>query len=124
MLFLCLFEVLRLNFTTITIACLSFCCTSKSVFLIFQHWSNISTSIGHSVEWPRKISRHAATHLSGPLFVIVGGLGPYPTPVNEMWLCDTTTKLWKKVLFLVTVLCMHAQTHKLPIINCDMILFG
>ena len=64
-----------------------------------QHWSNISIS----VEWPQKRTHHAATHLSGPLFVIVGGeYQPFHT-LNDMWLCDTTTKLWKKVLFLVTV---------------------
>ena len=69
-----------------------------------QHWINISTSIDHSVEWPEKRMHHAATHLSGSLFVIVGGEYQYPRPLNDMWLCDTTTKLWKKVLFLVTIL--------------------
>ena len=59
-----------------------------------QHWINICTSIDHSVEWPQGIISHAATRLSGPLFVIVGGLYQF-----EMWLCDTTTKLWKNVLF-------------------------
>ena len=73
-----------------------------------QHWTNISTSIGHSVEWPQERSHHAATHLSGPLFVIVGGMDKQDCILNDMWLCDTTTKLWNKVLFLVTVLC--AQT--------------
>ena len=34
--------------------------------------------MGHSVEWPQERSSHAATHLSGPLFVIVGGMDkPY-----------------------------------------------
>ena len=69
-----------------------------------QHWINISTSIGHSVEWPEKRMHHAATHLSGSLFVIVGEEYQYPRPLNDMWLCDTTTKLWKKVLLLVTIL--------------------
>ena len=64
-----------------------------------QHWSNISTSMGDSVKWPQERHSHAATHLSGPLFVIVGGYGQ-----SDMWLCDTITKLWKKVLFLVTIL--------------------
>ena len=65
-----------------------------------QHWSNIS--IGHSVEWPQERSSHSATHLSGSKFVIVGGVsllmhrGPN-TLLNDMWLCDTTSKLWKKV---------------------------
>ena len=72
-----------------------------------QHWSNISTFIGHSVEWPRKRIHHAATHLSGPLFVLVGGVDQYAHTLKDMWLCDTTTKLWKNVLFLVTVLCVQ-----------------
>ena len=71
-----------------------------------QHWSNIIT---HSVEWPLERSSHAATHLSGSLFVIVGGEDKSGYALNDMWLCDTTTKLWKKVLFLVTVLCVHKQ---------------
>ena len=75
----------------------------------------------YSVEWPRESSSHAATHLSGPLFVIVGGEDKYyHTQLVDMWLCNTegvssrraaryalgntTTKLWKKVLFLITVL--------------------
>ena len=60
--------------------------------------------MGHSVEWPRERSSHAATHLSGPLFVIVGGEDLSYDILNDIWLCDTATKLWKKVLFLVTVL--------------------
>ena len=61
-----------------------------------QHWSNIS-NIGHNVEWPLERSIHAATHLSGKLFVIVGGQDQSRLVLNDMWLCDTTTKLWKKV---------------------------
>ena len=57
---------------------------------------------GYLVDWPQERTSHAATHLSGPLFVIVGGFCR-----SDMWLCDTTTKLWKMVLFLVTVLCIH-----------------
>ena len=72
-----------------------------------QHWSNISTSIDRSVKWPQTRSSHAATHLSGSLFVIVGGEDESYDTLNDMWLCDTTTKLWKKVLFLVTVLSVH-----------------
>ena len=60
-----------------------------------QHWSNIS--IDPSIEWPLERSHHAATHLSGPLFVIVGGLDQSYHTLKDMWLCDTTTKLWKKV---------------------------
>ena len=85
---------------------------SQSQFLTLasspQHWSNIS--IGHSVEWPKERSHHAATHLSGLLFVIVGGAG-HQVSTNDMWLCDTTTKLWKKVLFLVYFACAHVHYH-------------
>ena len=56
------------------------------------------------MEWPQERSSHAATHLSGSLFVIVGGMDKSYNSLNDMWLCDTTTKLWKKVLFLITVL--------------------
>ena len=62
--------------------------------------------VGHSVEWPQERSHHAATHLSGPLFVIIGGLGQSYDILYDMWLCDTTTMLWEKVLFLVTILCV------------------
>ena len=86
-------------------ACVS--CVCVCVCLFFQHWCNISTPIGHSVEWPRERHNHAGTHLSCPLFVIVGGLDQYGSTLNDMWLCDTTTKLWKKVLFLLIVLCVH-----------------
>ena len=64
-----------------------------------QHWSYISTSIGHSVEYPSGRSDHAATHFSGPLFVIVGGRDRSIHSINNLWLCDTITKLWKKVPF-------------------------
>ena len=67
-------------------------------FFSSQHWSKISTSIGHSVEWPPEKSDHAATHFFGSLFVIVGGRGSRsPHSMNNLWLCDTITKLWKKV---------------------------
>ena len=61
------------------------------------------------MEWPQERSHHAATRLSGPLFVIIGGLGQSYNILNDMWLCDTTIMLWKKVLFIVTILCVHKQ---------------
>ena len=77
--------------------------------ILTQHWSNISTSIGHSVKYPQGRTHHAVTHLSGPSFVIVGGLDQRGYILNDMWLCDTTTKLWKKVLFLFTILSVHKE---------------
>ena len=70
------------------------------------------------MEFPQKRSHHAATHLSGPLFVIVGGMGQSSDTLNDMWLCDTTTKLWK-VLFLVTVLSVHKQVIMLSVNSLD-----
>ena len=121
----CSCVAVRLNFTAITLAFLSFSCTSstssnihgvrllitlsKSVSLP-QHWIKIGTSV-YSVEWPQKRTNHAATHLSGSLFVIVGGLAQSYHILNDIWLCDTTTKLWKMVLFLVTVLCVCTVTQ-------------
>ena len=56
---------------------------------------------------PQRRSHHAATHLSGPLFMIVGGMDKSGYALNEMWLCDTTTKLWKMVLFLTVFMYAH-----------------
>ena len=64
-----------------------------------QHWNNISKSIDRSLQWPQTRRIHAASHLFGSLFVIVGGVDYSYHTLNDMWLCDTTTKLWKKVLF-------------------------
>ena len=56
------------------------------------------------MEWPQERSSRAATHLSDSLFVIVGGMDKSYRTLDDMWLCDTTTKQWKKVLFLIAVL--------------------
>ena len=39
--------------------------------------------------------------------MIVGGLDLSYATLNDMWLCDTTTKLWKKVLFLTVFMYAH-----------------
>ena len=81
--------------------------TSHSFSL--QHWTNINEPISHSVAWPQKRNRHVATHLSGSLFVIKGGMDLSYRTLNDIWLCDTTTKLWKKVLFYVSFVCVHKE---------------
>ena len=74
-----------------------------------QHWSNIS--VDHSVEWPLVRSSHSATLLSGSKFVIVGGQSQFASQsqlvklLNDMWVCDTTSKLWTKV----TLLLLHMR---------------
>ena len=40
--------------------------------------------------------------------------------VNDMWLCNTTTKLWKKVMFLAGFLsrfCVHKQAVMFNYVN-------
>ena len=77
-----------------------------------QHWSNVSTSIGHSVEWPNGRFNHAAAYLSGSLFAIVGGEVQHGNILNDMWLCDSTLKLGKKVYNVCLPQTTHMHCHK------------
>ena len=45
-----------------------------------------------SLEWPEERYGHAATCVSGPLLVIMGG-----EDTSDCWIYDLTTMLWKKV---------------------------
>ena len=49
-------------------------------------------------EWPENRYSHAATCISGPLLVIVGGSRRAQTIVSDCCICDLNTSLWKKVL--------------------------
>ena len=94
---------------------------SSCVPLSLQHWSNISISVGHSVEWPTGRLNHAAAHLSGSLFAIVGGEVQHGNILNDMWLCDTTLKLREKVYVCsAQTTCMQChKCHALEIISCS-----
>ena len=97
------------------------CCSVQSVphhFLFLEYM--ISLFLSPALEQHQYIywslsrmasekNHYAATHLSGPLFVIVGGMDQSGFTLMDMWLCDTTTKLWKRVLIVSyhTVLCVH-----------------
>ena len=50
------------------------------------------------MEWPERRGGHAATCVSGPLLVIMGGMMDMKTMTNDCWIYDFTTMLWKKVL--------------------------
>ena len=50
--------------------------------------------------------------------MIVGGLDQSDDILNDMWLCDTTTMLWKKVLFLAQF-CVHKQPLYMNEINSE-----
>ena len=68
---------------------------------LLQHWTRINKLTGvislfRSVEWPEKKYNHAATCVSGPLLVIVGG-GSGQSTISDCWIYDLTTKQWKKV---------------------------
>ena len=50
--------------------------------------------VSKSVQWPERISGHAASHITGTVFVIIGGHGW--STLSDVWLCDTNQ--WNKVL--------------------------
>ena len=55
------------------------------------------------MEWPEKRGGHAATCVSGPILVIMGGVVDSET-ISDCWIYDFTTMLWKKVLVSETCL--------------------
>ena len=55
------------------------------------------------MEWPERRAAHAATCVSGPLLVIMGGAMIRETMTSDCWIYDFTTMLWKKVLVIVFV---------------------
>ena len=69
---------------------------------LYQHWTKISkpTSLSASIrslEWPEKRYSHAATCVSGPLLVIMGGVDNEIVMISDCWIYDLTAMLWKKV---------------------------
>ena len=61
------------------------------ISLSSQDWSKIKKPVSQSVQWPARRQAHAASHITGTLFVIIGGYGG-----DDVWLCDTNQ--WNKVL--------------------------
>ena len=60
-----------------------------------QNWSNIKKPVSLSVQWPVRRRSHAASHITGPVFVMSGGVGGGSISLNDMGLYDTNQ--WIKV---------------------------
>ena len=60
-----------------------------------QNWTKIKKPVSQSIQWPVGRYSHAASHISGPVFVMSGVCGEWST-LSDMWLCDTTNQ-WIKV---------------------------
>ena len=74
-------------------------CKSSEYIIISlssQSWSKIKKPVSQSVQWPVGRYGHAASHITGPVFVMSGGCGD--STLSGVWLCDSTNKfLWNKV---------------------------
>ena len=64
------------------------------ISLSFQNWSKIKKPVSQSVQWPERRFAHAASHITGTVFVMIGGR--YGGSMSDVWLCDTNQ--WNKVL--------------------------
>ena len=60
------------------------------ISLSSQNWTKIKKPVSQSVQWPEGRYAHAASHITGPVFVMSGGFGD-----SDMWLYDTNQ--WIKV---------------------------
>ena len=64
------------------------------ISLSSQNWSKIKKPVSQSVQWPVGRYAHAASHITGPVFVMSGGRSD-GTTLSDVWLCDTNQ--WIKV---------------------------
>ena len=66
------------------------------ISLSSQNWSKIKKPVSQSVQWPERRRAHAASHITGPVFVMSGGdRGRTLSDLSDMWLYDTNQ--WIKV---------------------------
>ena len=65
------------------------------ISLSSQNWSKIKKPVSQSVQWPERRYAHAASHITGPVFVMSGGKGDRHTELSDVWLYDTNQ--WIKV---------------------------
>ena len=68
-----------------------------SIIYYSQNWTKVKKPwpVSQSVPWPVGRWSHAASHITGPVFVISGGCGVGST-LSDMWLYDSTNQ-WIKV---------------------------
>ena len=93
--------ILKLDCThTCTHSTLSYCVVLTNYL---QHWTKINKPVNHSVEWLTGRCGHAATCVSGPLLMIVGGKSDGRSAICDCWIHDLTTMKWKKVICVVHV---------------------
>ena len=64
------------------------------ISLSSQNWSKIKKPVSQSVQWPKWRYAHAASHITGPVFVMSGGRSG---SLSDVWLCDCSTNQWIKV---------------------------
>ena len=67
------------------------------------------------MEWPEGRYFHAATCMSGPLLVIVGGNNGQDTTISDCWIGDLTKDQWMKVymhncIILNLIICLFQLT--------------
>ena len=66
------------------------------ISLSSQNWTKIKKPVSHqSVQWPVRRYAHAASHITGPVFVMSGGYDVGLSILSDMWLYDTNQ--WIKV---------------------------
>ena len=63
------------------------------ISLSSQNWSKIKKPVSQSVQWPEGRWAYAASHITGPVFVMSGGIDGYI--LSDIWLYDTNQ--WIKV---------------------------
>ena len=67
------------------------------ICLSSQNWSTVKKPVSQSVQWPERRYAHAASHITGPVFVMSGGYGD-GSILSDVWLCNTNQ--WNKVCVL------------------------
>ena len=70
------------------------------ISLSSQNWSKIKKPVSQSVQWPKGRYAHAASHITGTVFVMIGGHSGYLSTLSDGWLCDTNQ--WNKVYYLLS----------------------
>ena len=85
------------------------------ISLSSQNWIKIKKPVSQSVQWPEGRYAHAASHITGPVFVMSGGYGSFT--LSDMWLNDTNQ--WIKVFHMT-----FSQNDELynRLINCFLVI--
>ena len=78
-----------------------------------QNWTKVNkpASAGRSVQWPEWRHGHASSQIKGSVFLMVGGDRGFR--LCDVWLCDSTTKLWKQVNTIILIE-YSLNTHSPP----------